>query len=526
MKIALFHNLPAGGAKRTVYEEAKFLAKNHSLDLFELSSTKEDFKDIRPFCRQVFKFNYTHRKNYFMSLLQLIKVHKQIAGKINAGGYDVALIHLDQYSEAPFVLRFLKIPSLYYCQEYLRIGYEKELISVNTIYERITRRFRKYFDRTNAQSASIILTNSNFTKNNIDRAYKINSVVSYLGVDHKIFKPVTTPKLNQVLFIGSPTKLKGYDLAIKALALITKKIRPDLVLLNAYSHDLVNNDRKLAKIYSQSLATLCLGFREPFGLSALESQACGTPVIAVRDGGYKETVPKEFVVSKNPHDIASKIVAILKKPPKVSTNFPWADHCRIVENSLLKLSRLKILISGQDSGGLGGSEKFMLDLANELKLNNEVEFTTVAGAQFTTEIKASGFSPLTVPVRMDILGWWRGLIKFIYYLPDSLIMNYQILKKYKNSNPAKIIISGYTDKLILSPIAKALGYRVIWVEYAPLKSVFSRNLGIPKLLYRLVLPCADKIICPTQNTYQNLLAEKIFDIKKLTIIPIGIKILK
>lgn len=526
MKIAFFHNLPAGGAKRTVYEEVKYLAKNNTIDLFELSSTKENFKDTRPFCRKVFKFKFTYRKNYFFSTVKLIKVHKQIAAKINSSNYDVVLVHLDEYSEAPFILRFLKIPTLYYCQEYLRIGYEKKLVSVNTIYERFTRGFRKYFDRTNARAANLILANSLFTKNNIDRAYGINSVVCHLGVDHNIFKPVRTKKLNQVLFIGSPTKLKGYDLTVKALALINEKIRPQLVLLNAYTKDILNDDVKLAKVYSQSIATLCFGYREPFGLSAVESLACGTPVIAVNEGGYKETVPKEYLVSKDPQVIANKIVELINRPKKVSTDFPWVDHCRIVENNLLNISRFKILISGQDSGGLGGSEKFLLDLANELKIKSEVEFTTVTGSKFTQELKRSGYNPLTISVRMDILGWWRGLVKFIYYFPDSIVKNFNLLKRYKAGRPTKIFISGFSDKLILSPIAKLLGYRVIWIEYAPLSSVFKRNWGIPKLLYKLVLPCADRIICPTRNTYQSLSDEQIFDSKKLTIIPIGIKILE
>ena len=190
-----------------------------------------------------------------------------------------------------------------------------------------------------------------------------------------------------------------------------------------------------------------------------------------------------------------------------------------------KKRELKILISGQDSGGMGGSEKFLIDLANELKAkNNEVEFTTVHNSKFNQVLTESGYHPLTIPTRMDILGWWKGLIKFIVYLPAVLVQNYVLLSKYKKGRETKIIIPGFSDKIILSPLAKLLGYRVIWIEYAPLKPVFTRNFGIPKTLYRFSLRYADKIVCPTKNTYRSLLSEKIFDRKKLGIIPVGIKI--
>jgi glycosyltransferase involved in cell wall biosynthesis len=532
MKIALFYNLPAGGAKRTVYEQVKYLSKANQIDLFELSSTMEEFKDIRPYCHRTYRFRFEYHRNYFLDLFNLVRAHKRIAAKINAGNYDVALVHSDEYSGAPFLLRFLKIPKLYFCQEYLRIGYEEGLAFkdrvglLKKVYETITRQMRKTVDKNNARAATAILTNSRFSQNNIFRAYSRQTVVCHLGVDHAVFKPIKTKKLNQVLFIGSPTKVKGYNLAVKSLSLIEENIRPRLILLNAYSKAIINNDSEMAKIYSQSIATMCLSYREPFGLSAIESMACGTPAIAVNEGGYKETVPKDFLLKKSPVNIADKIISLIKNPQTVSTNFSWDKHNQVIEGQLQKLSQPKILISGQDSGGMGGSEKFLLDLADELKnKNNEVEFLTVNNSKFSTVLRKAGYQPFTIPVRMDILGWWKGLIKFIIFLPASLTNNYFILRKYKEDRPAKIIISGFSDKLILSPVAKLLGYKVIWIEYAPLKPVFSRNLGIPKILYRYTLCFADKVVCPTRNTYKSLIEESIFDRRKLQIIPVGIKII-
>jgi len=38
------------------------------------------------------------------------------------------------------------------------------------------------------------------------------------------------------------------------------------------------------------MATLISAHLEPFGLSSIESQSCGTPVIGIREGGVQETI--------------------------------------------------------------------------------------------------------------------------------------------------------------------------------------------------------------------------------------------
>ena len=57
MKIALFYNLPAGGAKRALYEHVRHLkARGHVIDAYLLSSASEVYLPIRDVCENVFRY--------------------------------------------------------------------------------------------------------------------------------------------------------------------------------------------------------------------------------------------------------------------------------------------------------------------------------------------------------------------------------------------------------------------------------------------------------------------------------------
>ena len=47
MKIAIIHNLPSGGAKRSAFEFVKGMTNKHKVDLFYMDPTSEEYLDLR-----------------------------------------------------------------------------------------------------------------------------------------------------------------------------------------------------------------------------------------------------------------------------------------------------------------------------------------------------------------------------------------------------------------------------------------------------------------------------------------------
>lgn len=359
MKIAVFHNLPPGGAKRTVYEQVKYLSRRHDIHLFQLTGTDEKFLSLHPFVKSVHTYPFRLSSNRLVSDYQkffiLPHIHKKMAEDINA---DVALIHADQYTQAPHILRYLQIPSLYFCQEMLRIAYEPELAFTDVVpfpkkyYEILTRQIRKLADKSNAQAASMILTNSDFTGANVRRHFHRPTVTCHLGVDPQVFHPTGQPKKNQVLFIDQKDIISGYDLVLQTLESIPSKNRSGLKILSFSKSSPAVSPQSIASHYCESLATLCTSYNEPFGLAPIESMACGTPVLTVDEGGYKETIVNGktgWLLPRDPKQFAQKIVELQSHPKIAKTmglsgrshilqNFTWTKHNSIVESTLCSLA--------------------------------------------------------------------------------------------------------------------------------------------------------------------------------------------
>ena len=222
-------------------------------------------------------------------------------------------------------MKYLKTPSIYYCQEPYRDFYEVSLFksnlnivnnskkySVRSVKQILNVLLKAYNDRNNANHATEILSNSYYSNESIYKAFGRYSTVAYLGVDSDVFKLNKSIKKteNSVLSIGAMDPKKGHEFVVKALSLIDKSHRPILNIVyysslpeyEKYLKALAENLKvevnyyknisydKVIEIYNKSKITLCAQELEPFGLTPLESMSCGTPVIGVKEAGIREII--------------------------------------------------------------------------------------------------------------------------------------------------------------------------------------------------------------------------------------------
>lgn len=324
MRIAIFHELAFGGAKRTVSEFTKRLSKIFEVDLYYVDSKKdENFKD---FIENAFFYPFYPKpwvgKNWIVRLYKdtielasLYNLHKKIAYGINSGNYDYIFVHPSKFTQAPFLLRFIKKRCIYYCQEPLRIVYDPFLSDISRInfpkkaYEFVIRKIRKWIDKANLANADLILANSKFSKEFIYRSYGKKAVVCYLGVAADFFKPMGIDKTIDVLFIGN--RDSGYDLLNK-FSRAENKLKLHAIFRENGESSI--SDGELVEIYNKSKVLVVLNRNEPFGLIPLEAMACGTPVIAVNEGGYKETIINNktgFLIKRDQEQLYEKINTII-----------------------------------------------------------------------------------------------------------------------------------------------------------------------------------------------------------------------
>jgi glycosyltransferase involved in cell wall biosynthesis len=370
MKIAVFHNLPDGGAKRVLFEQVKNLSEKHILGLYTIKGRNSiSFLNPANYIQKSFEYSldydmkvhgYINRiRNDYYTTYGVLKLHRKIAEDIDKHGYDVVLAHPDIITESPYILRYLKTPSLYYSHELLRMVYE-EILQLDEgvdiykrFYESAVRLIRKKTDKDNAKKAIKIITNSLYMKNNIKLAYGEDAYVCYPGVDVEFFKK-SKRTANAIIFIGNKTKLDGYDLLERIKALIIDNIEIKLLGISGGKAK-IKNDDMLSKKYSESLVTLCLDYSEPFGLKVIESMACETPVLAVNEGGYRETVidgVTGFLLPRDPKLFAEKIEWLMNNPDEarrmgkagrehVKKNFTWEKHNKCIEKLLIETANAK-----------------------------------------------------------------------------------------------------------------------------------------------------------------------------------------
>ena len=333
MKIAVFHNLPSCGGKRALFNNVNYLVKDHEVDVFVPSTANEDYLPLKGIADNLKVFTVKNTrigfllsfiKPYFLyrvSLIDLEKTQKYMAEIVNKGDYDVVYCEQDRYTMAPFFLKYIKKPNVYYCNQSINFRNEVSKILnekaglkhrdiIGTIHSKVYGNQMINHDKKYTNYSKYIVTNSYFSRELILRSYGINSFVSYLGVDTNLFKRFDVLKENFVLSVGQCLPEKGFDFIIKSLSKIDGGMRPEFIIVSDHGNVLWRNhlkdlatklgvklriltmidDEELVMLYNKAKLLVYAPYLEPFGLVPLEAMSCGTPIVAVKEGGVRESV--------------------------------------------------------------------------------------------------------------------------------------------------------------------------------------------------------------------------------------------
>jgi glycosyltransferase involved in cell wall biosynthesis len=364
MRIAVWHNLPSGGGKRALYDHvAGLVARGHTVEAWCPPTADRKYLPLSAIIPE-HVVDLTLVRNSLSDKLGITLVQKrQIAAmdahcrtcaeKINRGNFDILLANSCMFFGAASIGRFTKIPSVIYLGEPYRRLYEamprlwwlapprrnesEPLFRLSSLKAAIKdfrsiRNFRRQAGEEvdNATAFDRILVNSYFSRESVLRAYGLDSDVCYLGINTDLFVDRHLERTNTVVGLGSFTYAKNIRLCIEALAL-TPHPRPRLVWVGnvrtPYFDDMCVlararnvdfepkvgiTDEELLDILNRAQAMLYAPLLEPFGLAPLEANACGVPVIAVAEGGVRETIVDGITGLVVENDAASMARAISK----------------------------------------------------------------------------------------------------------------------------------------------------------------------------------------------------------------------
>lgn len=162
--------------------------------------------------------------------------------------------------------------------------------------------FLRMWDQLYSERPDYYITLSKEVARRIKKIYRKDADIIYPSVNIDFFTPGTSVKKNYYVAVGRLVPYKRFDILIQAC----NELRKELIIIGTGNQETYLkqragptihflgqvDDEVLRMHYREAKALICAGV-EDFGLTSLEAQSCGTPVIAYKRGGVKETVVED-----------------------------------------------------------------------------------------------------------------------------------------------------------------------------------------------------------------------------------------
>lgn len=283
-----------------------------------------------------------------------------LSQKINLGGYDLLVVSSEGLGDL-VLFRNNGIPAICFCHTPLRPVFDPEYKKRAS--NAVLALLFKYLDRYLWKKYKYIFFNSRESFNRAKKGGLMNRGVKYQvlhpGVDWQKIKP--KEKFEKYFFVpGRIMWTKNIELAIGAFKLFSnnhadfrlviagmvdkkslvyyRKLRR-LAQKNTNIKFIINiSDKKMKELYADCYAVLATSFNEDWGLTPIEANAYGKPVLAVNKGGFKESQidgKTGFLLPDSPEAFCAKMELLAKDRKLVKTMGDYArDYSKRFDWSL------------------------------------------------------------------------------------------------------------------------------------------------------------------------------------------------
>jgi glycosyltransferase involved in cell wall biosynthesis len=344
MKIAVWHNLPSGGGKRALYYHVRGLVqRGHTVESWCPTTADQRYLPLRGLIKENTVPLHWERvalksplKKVWWAIFDMFHNIKamnehclQCAEQINRGGFDILFANSSLVMSVAPIGRYVNVPKVLYLQEPMRTLYEampklpwvapdsnggpwNPKTAIAHFQDAFTIKYLRALAREewhNITAYDAVLVNSLFSRENTLRTYGVNARQCYLGIDTGLFTDRHQKREDFVVGVGAFAPVKNIEFVIKALSCVGSP-RPRLVWIgNQSAPDYLDGLRALARslrvdfeakemvrddelvdILNRAAMMVYAPRLEPFGFAPLEGNACGLPVVAVAEGGVRETI--------------------------------------------------------------------------------------------------------------------------------------------------------------------------------------------------------------------------------------------
>lgn len=385
------HFLLNTGGTRYVYESVKRLQKKYDITVYVEQTNsfwQKEFSKIGVKVKTTLPFS-SNNPLYWLTLpYWLNKELKFFQSELKP--FDLVISSMFPMNH---IVSKLDQPTIQICFEPFAFFHDpifvKSFSPLKQLFTNMLGYLYRHLDIAATQKSDRLLTFNNGVAKWINRIYgRQASGLTKIGVDYQLFRPTTNKNLatqyrnNKVLLHSTDfTKIKGTDLLIEALPLVTKKIRNLKLIITESVGDASEKKKILARARTLGLeevidfagsvpysdlpayytfvdAYVFTGHPQSRGatsasLSVIESLSCATPV--VRSPGTDDEVIDSktgYVVDpRNKRKFAQALVNILSKPGTrqkmglagrkyVVSNYSWDKVARNISSQIETLLNL------------------------------------------------------------------------------------------------------------------------------------------------------------------------------------------